>query len=174
MLAILRANMAATIFGGLAAIFAIIAVVQTVKLNGFLWFDGVQDKLETATTNLNECRQGRLDDREAYAQAQRDARAKNDSDVQRIVEQQERVNDEAKSRYQRDLDRLRNGGLRKDLAAPKGSAGCAETSANGKAAAGADGENVCVPRTLLVRAAEIELGRNALIDWINEQLGVKR
>jgi hypothetical protein len=174
MLAILRANIAATVFGGLAAIFAIIAVAQTVKLNGFLWFDGVQDKLETATTNLNECREGRKQDRATYEQAQRDAKAKNDADVARIQAEQEKVNAEAKSRYNRDLRRLRNGGLRKDLAAPKGSAGCSEASANGKATAGADAEKLCVSRSDVVRVAEAELRLNALIDWVNEQLGVKR
>jgi hypothetical protein len=174
MLAILRANIAATVFGGLAAIFAIIAVAQSVKLNGFLWFDGVQDKLETATTNLNECREGRKQDRATYEQAQRDAKAKNDADVARIQAEQEKVNAEAKSRYNRDLRRLRNGGLRKDLAAPKGIAGQGGAPGVPQAACRDDAENLCVSRSLVMRAAEIELGRNALIDWINEQMKVGR
>jgi hypothetical protein len=136
--------------------------------------NNARDDLDTARTNLNECREARKQDRLAYEDAQRKAHEANEAEVKRIETEQESINAEAKSRYERDLARLRAGGLRKDLAAPKGSAGCAEAGADGKAAAGVDGENVCVPRSLLVRAAEIELGRNALIDWINEQLGVRR
>jgi hypothetical protein len=146
----------------------LLLAVQTVRLGHR------SNQLERAKINLNECREGRKADREAYAQAQRDAKAKNEAEVSRIEKEQEQISAEAKSRYQRDLDRLRNGGLRQDLAAPKGSAGCATASADGKAASGVDGENVCVPRSLLVQAAEIELGRNALIDWINNQLKVAR
>jgi hypothetical protein len=53
MIATLRANIAATIFGALAAVFALVAVVQTVKLDGFLWWDGVRDKLEKKQGELD-------------------------------------------------------------------------------------------------------------------------
>ena len=146
----------------------LLLAVQTVRLGHRT------NQLERAKINLNECREGRKADRQAYADAQRKAAELNKAEVERIVTEQERRSAEDKNRYQRDLNRLRNGGLRKDLAAPQGSAGCAAASADGKAASGVDGENVCVSRSLLMRAAEIELARNALIDWINNQLGVKR
>lgn len=164
----------AMVFGGVSAILLALCAYQAVEMNGFLWIEGVRDKLETATANLNECRTGRIEDRKAYEDAQRQASDQNKAEVARIKAEQESINEKARSDYQRDLARLRAGGLRKDIAAPQGSAGCAGTSSNGEAAAGADGENVCVSRSLLVRAAEIELGRNALIDWITEQLKVVR
>lgn len=137
--------------------------------------NNARDDLGTARANLNECRQGRIDDRKAYEQAQRDAQVKNDADVSRIVGEQEKVNAEAKSRYERDLARLRSGGVRKDLAAPPGSAGCAEAGADGKAAAGVDGtDQLCVSRSLILRGAEIELQLMHLQDWINDQLQIQR
>ena len=132
------------------------------------------NQLEREKINLNECREGRKQDRAAYEQAQRDAKAKNEAEVARIEAEQEKINADAKSRYERDLSRLRAGGLRKDLAAPKGAAGCAEASAVPDPAKGTDAEVLCVSRSDVMRAAESELRLNGLIDWINEQLGVKR
>src|SRR4249919_2712026 len=168
MLALLRANPIVSALGGLGVILLMALGIQTVRLGHR------SNQLESAKFNLNECREGRKQDRAAYEQAQRDAAAKNEAGVKRIETEQEQINADAKSRYERDLARLRAGGLRKDLAAPKGSAGCAETGADGKAAAGSDAEKLCVSRSDVMHAAEAELRLNALIDWINEQLGVKR
>src|SRR5207342_1811863 len=98
--------------------------------------NNARDDLDTARINLRECRQGRIDDRKAYEDAQRKAHEANEAEVKRIENEQESINAEAKSRYERDLARLRAGGLRKDLAAPKGSAGCAASGTDGKAASG--------------------------------------
>ena len=146
----------------------LLLAVSVVRGNHF------RNQRDQARINLNECREGRKADREAYAQAQRDAKAKNEAEVARIEKEQEQISAEAKSRYQRDLDRLRNGGLRKDLAAPKGSAGCATASADGKAAAGVDAEVMCLDRSVVLQAAEAELRLNSLIDWVTEQLKVVR
>src|SRR4249919_2000523 len=104
--------------------------IQTARLSH------AKGNLETARINLRECRQGRIDDRKAYEDAQRKAHEANEAEVKRIENEQESINAEAKSRYERDLARLRAGGLRKDLAAPKGSAGCAASGTDGKAASG--------------------------------------
>lgn len=56
MLQSLRANLAATIFGLLAALFAIIAVVQSVKLDGLFWIKGANDRLEDCARDRNELR----------------------------------------------------------------------------------------------------------------------
>ena len=52
----LRANIAATLFGLLAAIFLIVAIVQTIRIDGFLWIDGANDKLEDCARDRNELR----------------------------------------------------------------------------------------------------------------------
>lgn len=178
MLNALRANIAATIFGGLAAIFALVAVVQTVKLDGFLWWDGVRDKLEIAKTELGKCITGRKEDRLAYRQAQLDAKAKNLAEVERIESAQEKITDDIQARYSRDLARLRSERLRAQGAAPKSAAGSAQAGGISNTAPRADAENLPVPRSELLQcegdAAEIELKGNALIDWIERQLGVKR
>jgi hypothetical protein len=44
------------ILGAFAAILLVITVVQTVRLNGFLWFDGALDKLEDCARDRNELR----------------------------------------------------------------------------------------------------------------------
>jgi hypothetical protein len=146
-----------------------VLAVQTVRL------DRRTGQLERAKINLNECREGRKADREAYERAQRQAQELNDAEVSRIVTEQDKINAETKSRYDRDLDRLRAGGLRKDLAAPPGSAGCSQASTDGKAAAGVDGPAaVCVLTEDLLRGAEVELRLLHLQNWIKEQLQVER
>lgn len=55
-LATLRANLLATVLGLAAAIFLVIAVVQSVEINGFLWVDGLKDRLEDCQRDRNELR----------------------------------------------------------------------------------------------------------------------
>jgi hypothetical protein len=162
------------IIGALAAILLVVSVVQTVRLHGFLWVDGALDELADTRRDLNEARAGRIADRREYEQAQADAQAKNRADVERIKSEQEKISADQKSKYERDLARLRAGGLRPEFAAPPGSPGKPGTGPDAVATCRADEQNVCVPRTVLVQAGEIELARNALIDWINEQLKVAR
>jgi hypothetical protein len=56
MLATLRANLLATVLGLAAVIFAVIAIVQSVEINGFLWIDGLKDKIEDCERDRNELR----------------------------------------------------------------------------------------------------------------------
>jgi len=146
---------------------ALALAVQTVRLGH------ERNLLDKARFNLNECHAGRIADRQAYEDAQRKARELNDAEVKRIEADQEKVNAESKSRYERDLARLRAGGLRKDLAAPRSTGGPA-TGSVPQATCRDDEANVCVDRRKLLQAAENELTANALRDWIDDQLGVKR
>lgn len=173
-LATLRANIAATIFGGMAALFAIIAVVQTVNLDGFLWIDGARDKLETAKVNLRECRKGREDDRNAYQQAQKDAAAKNQAEVQRIESEQEKHNAASERDTIARLNELRRQ-LRGQNAAPQGASGRPGASAVPAPTANPDGKaGVCLEAEQLLRAAENEERHDQLIRWVEQQLSVKR
>ena len=142
--------------------------VQTLRI------DSLKGKLESARTELKAEKAGRIADRKSYEAAQRQAQEMNKAQVQQIERQQEQVTDELRTKYQRDLERLRNGGLRPEYTAPPGSPAKPGTPGVPETACRADAENVCVPRSVLVRAGEIELSRNALIAWINAQLGVKR
>lgn len=151
-------------FGILLALLA----VQSVRLGHR------SNQLEKSQFALNEYREMRKQDRAAYEQAQRDAKAKNDAGVARIETEQEKVNADAKIRYERDLARLRAGGLRKDLAATSRNPGKPKAGPAPEAACRDDAENLCVSRARVMQAGEIELKANGLIDWINEQLGVKR
>jgi hypothetical protein len=155
------------IIGGLAALFLAVAVVQSIRLDGFLFWDGALDKLA-------DCREARAKDRQTYEDAQKAAAAKNRAEVHRITTEQQRKTDAAKSQYERDLARLRAGGVRPEYTAPPGSPGKPGTGPNAEATCRADAENVCVPRSVIVQAAEIELGRNALIDWVEQQLKIAR
>ena len=56
MLALIRANLLACVLGLAAAVFLIISVVQSVEINGFLWIDGLKDKLEDCARDRNELR----------------------------------------------------------------------------------------------------------------------
>lgn len=55
-LASLRANIAATLLGILAAMLLAICVYQSVVIHGFLWVDGLNDKLEDCARDRNELR----------------------------------------------------------------------------------------------------------------------
>src|SRR4249919_1712527 len=90
-----------------------------------------QNVAERAKINLNECREGRKQDREAYEQAQRDARAKNEAEVKRIVTEQDRISTNVEADLNARLERLRRE-LRGN-AAPKGSPGGPKAGADGKA-----------------------------------------
>lgn len=52
----LRANALACVLGLAAAIFLVISVVQSVKLDGFLWIKGANDKLADCARDRNELR----------------------------------------------------------------------------------------------------------------------
>jgi hypothetical protein len=142
--------------------------VQTLRLSA------AENRAERYKTALTAEKSARAADRRIYEQAQSQAKAKNAQQVQRIEAEQEKISAEQKSKYERDLARLRAGGLRKDLAAPQGASRGTKAGPVPETACKPDGENLLVDRSVLMRAAEIELARNALIDWINAQLGVVR
>lgn len=56
MFALIKANLLACILGLAAAIFLVISVVQSIEMNGFLWWDGLRDKLEDCARDRNELR----------------------------------------------------------------------------------------------------------------------
>lgn len=151
---------------GLALLVAAL-VVQTARIDGFKFGPFQKDGLKVELADEKAARKA---DRKAYEEAQRQAQANNRAEVERIEKRQEEITDELRTKYQRDLDRLRAGGLRDEYKAPPGSPGKPGASSSPETACRADEQNVCVPRSVLVRAGEIELSRNALIDWINEQL----
>jgi hypothetical protein len=174
MLAALRANVAATIFGALAAVFALVAVVQTVKLDGFLWFDGVRDKLEKTKSELGKCAIGRKEDRQAYRQAQLDAKAKNLAEVERIESAQQRISTNVEADLSARLERLRRELRAKDAAAPR-PAGSTQAGAIPPTPGSPDAApRLCLTSDQLLRAAESEERHDQLLNWIEQQLNVKR
>ena len=123
---------------------------------------------------ITACVEARKADRATYEKAQAQAALQNKQQVDRIKGDQERVNDETKAKYERDLARLRAGGLRPEYAAPASPSQGSGTGPVPDATGGADAETVPVPRTVILQAAEGELRCNALIDWINSQVAVSR
>lgn len=165
MLAILKANVAATLLGALSAILLAICVYQYVQLNGFLWIDGVKDDLADCERDRNELRA-----------AAKEAERLNKEQVDRIVADQEKVNDDIEARYRADRERLQRelaDSLRRK-AAP-GSTGSPKAGSDGAAPQGIDAPaTVCIPSADYVRGAETELQLDTLITWIEEQLKVAR
>jgi len=131
------------------------------------------NQLEQANINLNECREGRKQDRAAYEQAQRDAAAKNEAEVKRIETEQDRISSNVETDLRARLERLRSE-LRKPGASPSNPNG-SKAGPDGKAPGGANEEaGVCLAPSDVLRAAENEERHDQLITWVEQQLGVKR
>lgn len=88
-LATIRANLLACVLGLAAAIFLVIAVVQSIQINGFLWFDGLKDQIEDCARDRNELR------------AISDKRNEQKAETEKRVEQAERGNREADKQAER-------------------------------------------------------------------------
>jgi hypothetical protein len=147
--------------GALAAILLVIAVVQSVRLDGFLWIDGALDREENLTRDNNELRA-----------AAKEAERLNDQQVDRIVADQEKVNGTRLADLTARLERLRSE-LRSKAA--QGSSGGPKASPDGKAPANPDGEaGLCLAPSELLRAAENEERHDQLIQWVEDQLKVAR
>lgn len=132
------------------------------------------NQLERANINLRECRQGRIDDRKAYGDAQRKAAEFNAAEVSRIKQEQEQRNEVSERNTVDRLERLRRE-LRGQNSPVKGVAGSAGASPNGAAPANPDGTaRVCISAPELLRAAENEERHDQLITWVEEQLKVQR
>lgn len=123
---------------------------------------------------LNECQEGRKEDRRAYEQAQRDAEAKNKAEVQRIEREQQEITDEVSRNLNTRLERLRRE-LHQKTAAPGGASGRPGAGPNGKPTGRTDEEaGLCLAPEELLRAAESEERHDQLITWIEELLKVRR
>jgi hypothetical protein len=146
----------------------LLLAVQTVRLGHRT------NQLERARIDLNECREGRKQDRAAYEQAQRDAAAKNKADVQRIVGEQDRNSDEVQADLRARIERLRSE-LRGKGSAPGGAPRSPGAGPDVQGSPGADGEaGVCLSPEELLRAAENEEKHDQLITLLERQLGIKR
>jgi hypothetical protein len=158
-------DMRAMIFAGIAALCLVIAVVQSVKLDGFLWIDGVRDKLEDCTRDNNELRAGVTAAKELNRQQ-----------VERITKEQEEITDDIEARYKADRERMRVE-LDKRLRskAPQGNPAGPGASPDGTPPGGIDeAAPVCIPPSQYVQGAETELQLDTLIDWVERQLKVER
>jgi hypothetical protein len=120
---------------------------------------------------------GRIADRGAYEQAQKDAAAANKAQVARVKAEQERITGNVEKSYEADLARLRAELGRRlsksGTAAPQGAAGQPGASDLPNAAPVADDPTrLSIPSSLYVRGAELELQLERLQQWIDEQLKV--
>jgi hypothetical protein len=168
MFALLKANVLAAVLGLAAAIFLIISVVQSVQLNGFLWIDGVRDKLEDCETNLNEARA----ERDSLIAAAKEAERLNKEQVSRIVNEQDRISKDVEADLTARLERLR-----RELRAKANNGNPQGTGASpdGKAPGTVVGEaGLCSSPEQLLRAAENEERHDQLITWVEQQLKVER
>jgi hypothetical protein len=140
---------------------ALALAVQTVRLHH------AQGVLAKARSALKAEKAGRAADRASYVKAQADAAAKNKAEVKAKEAQSQRISDNAKTAYERDLADLHR--LRQRTA--QGSPGKPGTSKDGAAAAGADGaDQLPLPPQELLRAQEIELQLMHLQGWVSDQL----
>lgn len=155
----------AMLFGGLSAVLLVVCAVIAIDAYGFLWVKGLDDKLENCTRDNNELRAG-----------VRAAEELNRQQVERITQEQKEINDDIEARYKADRERMRVE-LDKRLRskAPQGNPAGPKASPDSKAPGGTLKEApVCIPPSQYVQGAETELQLDALIDWVERQLGVKR
>lgn len=153
-------------------VFAAAFLVQTARIDGVnLWLvniDGLQSQLSHARTALTNERNARKADRSAYERAQLEAAAKNRADVAAKEAQSQRISDNAKTAYARDLAELRR--LRANSAAPARPSGSAHPPQGRPAPGGADADGLQLPPDEHLQASEIELRLMHLQNWVIEQL----
>lgn len=111
---------------------------------------------------------GRITDRQAYVTAQAQAAALNKAHVATENRLREQINETSRDSFIADRDRLRA-----EAGAAKGSAGATGVPGIPKAVPGTPPEVVSLPPAELLRAQELELQLNALIDWVLAQTSVK-
>lgn len=105
-------------------------------------------------------------DRKAYESAQREAKARNIAQVQKIEAQHEAITDRVKSDYSRDLERLRQ-------QANRGSTSRPGVSGVPKAPGGVNADGVPDASCDHLCAQEIELRLMHLQNWIREQATIQ-
>lgn len=140
--------------------------VQQVRINSR------DNKIERQQIDIRELR----GERDSLIAAAKEAERLNKEQVQRIVTDQEKINGDIEARYRADRERMQRElaeRLRRqtDNGHPQGPG----AGPNGKAPGGSDAEApVCIPPSQYVQGAETELQLDTLIDWIEQQLQVKR
>lgn len=150
------------------AILTMAVAVQTIRLGH------AENVIGRAKLELSKCRQGRIDDRKVYVDAQRQATAKNEAEVIRIESEQQKVTANVEADVNARLERLRSE-LRARSGAPQSPARQPQTGPNGKAAGDPAGKaGLCLAPEELLRAAENEERHDQLIRWVEEQLKVQR
>ena len=119
---------------------------------------------------------GRMADRAAYAQAQKDAQAKNLATVAADKAERERITHDISQSYESELASLRADlarRLRAQAPAPQGAPGQPGLPGVSQAPGGSDGSSrVSIPTDLYVRGAELELQLERLQQWVAEQVKV--
>jgi hypothetical protein len=127
-------------------------------------------KLET---QLTKCTEGRAADRASYAQAQKDAQALNDQQIQRAKAEQEKISNETVSDLERRLELIRRELRKPGAAAPQSHPASPEAGSAGQAPGGASSEaGMCLSAEERLRSAENEERHDQLITWVERQLGV--
>jgi hypothetical protein len=116
---------------------------------------------------LHECTIGRQSDRISYEQAQKTAEALNKAHVETENKLRSQINEASRHSFTADRDRLRA-----QSGAAQGSAGSAGLPSIPKAAPGTPPEVLSLPPAELLRAQELELQLNALVDWVEQQMKV--
>jgi hypothetical protein len=161
----ITSRISSMIFAGIATLLLVVCVYQQVQINGFLWIDGLRDKLADCERDRNELRAG-------VAEAKR----LNEAQVQRIEKEQEAITNDIERKYE--ADRVR---LKRELAdrlrakAPQGNPAGPKAGPNGPAPSGPDeAAKVCIPTGDYVSGAETELQLDTLITWVEQQLKVVR
>jgi low affinity Fe/Cu permease len=156
-----RANLMACVLGLAAAIFLVIAVVQSIQLNGFLWIDGTRDKLENCTRDNNELRAG-----------VNEAKRLNEQQIQRIEREQQEISDEVSRNLTERLERLRS--ELRPKAAPR-NPGSPKAGPDGQAPGTTpDPAEVCISSEQFLLGAEYEEKLQQWINWYERQQGVSR
>lgn len=117
---------------------------------------------------IHECTIARQADQDAYRKAQADAAQANKAHVELENKLREQINEASRSGFVADRDRLRA-----QSGTHQGTPGRAAVPQVPHAAPGTPPEVVSLPPAELLRAQELELQLNALIDWVELQAKVK-
>lgn len=127
------------------------------------------DRLHGAQDARDNCKQGRVLDRQGYEQAQREAAAKNKAQVAQIEKQQQEANDEVTRNLHSRLEQLRRE-LRSQAGTAQGSAGGPGVPQAGGQPGTAQAAGVCLTAEEHVRAAESEERHDQLITLIERMV----
>lgn len=131
------------------------------------------DKIHYWKQAARNCELQRQADRAGYEQAQAEAAKANAEHVAQVEKQQQQVTDEISRDLETRLARLRAELLRQSSV--KGSSGGAGASVVPGAAEGATGQaGLCLAPEELLHAAESEERHDQLINWVEQQMKVRR